>query len=50
MMNRIIKFSLENKCLILLSAVLIMPLGHFTTLNIDVDVFPGATGPVQLQH
>jgi Cu/Ag efflux pump CusA len=44
-MNRIIKFSLENKFLIILAAVVIMTVGLFTALNMDVDVFPDLTAP-----
>jgi len=45
MLNHIIKFSLENKFLIILAAVLIMTIGIFTTMNMDVDVFPDLTAP-----
>jgi CzcA family heavy metal efflux pump len=45
MLNRIIKFSLENKFLILLAAVLVMALGLYTTLNMEIDVFPDLTAP-----
>ena len=45
MMNQIIKFSLENKFLIILAAVVVMVVGLHTTLNMDVDVFPDLTAP-----
>ncbi|NQU53515.1 MAG: efflux RND transporter permease subunit [Bacteroidetes bacterium] len=45
MLNRIIKFSLENKLLVLLTAVLLMLGGMFTASDMDVDVFPDLTAP-----
>lgn len=45
MLNKIIKFSLENKLLVLLTAVLLMLGGIYTASNMDVDVFPDLTAP-----
>ena len=45
MLNRIIKFSLNNKLFILLGVVLLTVGGIFTTLKMDVDVFPDLTAP-----
>ena len=45
MFNNIIKFSLNNKLLVLLGAVLLTVWGVFTTQKMDVDVFPDLTAP-----
>ncbi|MDR0367741.1 MAG: CusA/CzcA family heavy metal efflux RND transporter [Bacteroidales bacterium] len=45
MLNRIIKFSLNNKLFILLGAVLLTVGGLYTTQKMDVDVFPDLTAP-----
>lgn len=45
MLNRIIKFSLDNKLLVLLSVVLVVIGGLYSTRNIEVDVFPDLTMP-----
>lgn len=45
MLNRIIKFSLDNRFLIILTAVIIVIVGVYTTLNMDIDVFPDLTAP-----
>ena len=45
MLNNIIKFSLNNKYLVLLSSVLLIVLGARTAINMDVDVFPDFTSP-----
>ncbi len=45
MLNRIIKFSLENKFLVLLAAIVVMVVGVQTTISMDVDVFPDLTAP-----
>lgn len=45
MLNNIIKFSLRNRFLILLTSVLLIVFGLRTTLNMDVDVFPDLTAP-----
>jgi len=45
MLNKIIKFSLNNKLFILLSAVLLTVGGLYTTQKMDVDVFPDLTAP-----
>lgn len=45
MLNNIIKFSLNNKYLILLCSVLLVVIGTRTAINMDVDVFPDLTAP-----
>lgn len=45
MLNKIIKFSLDNKLLILLAATLMMIIGVRTTQQMDIDVFPDLTAP-----
>jgi CzcA family heavy metal efflux pump len=45
MLNNIIKFSLNNKYIILISSVLLMVIGTRTAINMDVDVFPDFTSP-----
>ena len=45
MLNTIIKFSLNNRYLILLSSVFLVILGTRTATNMDVDVFPDLTAP-----
>ena len=45
MLNKIIKFSLDNKLLILLAAVILIVAGTYTTQKMDVDVFPDLTAP-----
>ncbi|OFX53978.1 MAG: multidrug transporter AcrB [Bacteroidetes bacterium GWB2_41_8] len=45
MLNSIIKFSLNNKYLILLSSVVLLVFGTRTAMNMDVDVFPDLTAP-----
>jgi len=45
MLNNIIKFSLNNKYLILLASVLLVVIGTRTAINMDVDVFPDFTSP-----
>ncbi|PKP46285.1 MAG: CusA/CzcA family heavy metal efflux RND transporter [Bacteroidetes bacterium HGW-Bacteroidetes-11] len=45
MLDSIIKFSLNNKYLILLSSVVLVVFGMRTAANMDVDVFPDLTAP-----
>ncbi|HPS98013.1 MAG TPA: efflux RND transporter permease subunit, partial [Bacteroidales bacterium] len=45
MINNIIKFSLNNKYLIILLSVVLVVFGMRTALNMDVDVFPDLTAP-----
>lgn len=45
MLNKIIKYSLNNKLFVLLGAVLLIVGGVFTTQKMDVDVFPDLTAP-----
>ncbi len=45
MLNKIIKFSLDNKLFILLAAVLLIVAGIWAGRNTDIDVFPDLTAP-----
>ncbi len=45
MLNKIIKFSLDNRLLVLLGVVLVVIGGVYSTRNIEVDVFPDLTLP-----
>lgn len=45
MLNKIIKFSLNNKFFILLGSVLLIVTGLYIVKNMDVDVFPDLTVP-----
>lgn len=45
MLNRIIKFSLDNKLLVLLAVVLLAVGGIYSARKIEVDVFPDLTMP-----
>lgn len=45
MLNKIIKFSLENKLLVLVGAVLLVIGGYLSSRNMDIDVFPDLTAP-----
>lgn len=45
MLNNIIQFSLKNKLLVLLSAVVLVFAGMYTASEMDVDVFPDLTAP-----
>lgn len=45
MLNKIIKFSLDNKLFILIAAVLLIVAGTYSTKNMDIDVFPDLTAP-----
>ncbi|WP_423127880.1 efflux RND transporter permease subunit [Gaoshiqia sp. Z1-71] len=45
MLDRIIKFSLNNKLLVLLGAVILTISGLYTANEMDVDVFPDLTAP-----
>jgi CzcA family heavy metal efflux pump len=45
MINNIIKFSLNNKYLIILLSLILVVFGVRTAVNMDVDVFPDLTAP-----
>jgi CzcA family heavy metal efflux pump len=45
MLDSIIKFSLKNKLLVLVTAVVVMLAGLYSASNLDVDVFPDLTAP-----
>ncbi len=45
MINRLIKFSLNNRLFILLGAVLLIVGGIYTSRIMDIDVFPDLTAP-----
>lgn len=45
MLSRIIKFALSNRLLIVISSVLLLVFGIYTTQRMEVDVFPDLTAP-----
>lgn len=45
MLNRIIKFSLNNRLVVLVSSILLMVAGIYTAKNMEVDVFPDLNAP-----
>lgn len=45
MLNKIIKFSLDNKLFVLFAALLLIIAGAFSARNMDIDVFPDLTAP-----
>ncbi len=45
MLNRIIKFSLDNRLIVLILSVLILLGGTFTLLRTEVDIFPDLNAP-----
>lgn len=45
MLDKIIRFSLQNRLFILIAAVLLMVGGIYTTYHMDVDVFPDLNAP-----
>lgn len=45
MLNKIIKFSLNNRLFILLAAILLIVGGMYTAQDMDIDVFPDLTAP-----
>ncbi|MCC6279905.1 MAG: efflux RND transporter permease subunit [Saprospiraceae bacterium] len=45
MLNRIIKYSLQNRLLILAASALLLVWGSYTALRMEVDVFPDLTAP-----
>jgi CzcA family heavy metal efflux pump len=45
MLNRIIKFSLANRLMIIIASALLIIIGTYTASNMEVDVFPDLTAP-----
>lgn len=45
MLNKIIKFSLNNRLVVLVASVLLMLAGTYTATNMEVDVFPDLNAP-----
>lgn len=45
MLNRIIKFSLNNRLLVMAASVLLLLTGTYTATKMEVDVFPDLTAP-----
>ena len=45
MLNRLIKFSLDNRLTIVLGAIILIVSGAYVTRNMDIDVFPELTAP-----
>ncbi|MFP4546565.1 MAG: efflux RND transporter permease subunit [Fidelibacterota bacterium] len=44
-LNKIVKFSIENRLTVLILAFVIMGIGVYTAIRMDVDVFPDLTAP-----
>ena len=45
MLNKIIKFSLNNRIVVLIGALLLIIAGTYTAANMEVDVFPDLNAP-----
>lgn len=45
MLNKIIKFSLNNRIVVLIGALLLIIAGTYTAVNMEVDVFPDLNAP-----
>ena len=45
MLNKIIQFSLKNRLLVLMAAILLLIGGSWTAWNMEVDVFPDLNAP-----
>ena len=45
MLNKILKFSLHNRIVVLAAAVILIVVGTYTAMNTDVDVFPDLNAP-----
>ncbi|MDR2286683.1 MAG: CusA/CzcA family heavy metal efflux RND transporter [Prevotellaceae bacterium] len=45
MLNKIIKFSLNNRMVVLVAAILLLLAGTYTATNMEVDVFPDLNAP-----
>ena len=45
MLNRIIKFSLSNRLIVIAASALLILMGTYTASNMEVDVFPDLTAP-----
>ena len=45
MLNKIIKFALNNRMVVLVGAILLMLAGTYTATNMEVDVFPDLNAP-----
>jgi Cu/Ag efflux pump CusA len=45
MLNKIIKFSLANRLMVIAASALLIVMGTYTSSNMEVDVFPDLTAP-----
>jgi CzcA family heavy metal efflux pump len=45
MLNKIIKFSLSNRLIVIAASALLIVMGTYTASNMEVDVFPDLTAP-----
>lgn len=45
MLNKIIRFSLNNRIVVLVAATLLILGGTYTAVNMEVDVFPDLNAP-----
>ncbi|KAA6334545.1 Cobalt-zinc-cadmium resistance protein CzcA [termite gut metagenome] len=48
MLNKIIQFSLNNRLLVLVGALLLMMAGTYTAVNMEVDIFPDLNAPTMV--
>ncbi|MBN2281064.1 MAG: efflux RND transporter permease subunit [Candidatus Marinimicrobia bacterium] len=44
-LDKIVRFSIENRFTVLVAAIVVMGLGFFIAVNMNVDVFPDLTAP-----
>ncbi len=44
-MNRLIRWSIDNRLLVIAASVLLLVIGFFTARDMPVDVFPDLTAP-----
>ena len=45
LLNKIVKFSIENRLTVVIIALLVMGIGVYTASTMDIDVFPDLTAP-----
>lgn len=45
MLNRIVRFSLNNRIVVLISSIILLAIGSYTTTNMEVDIFPDLNAP-----
>ena len=45
MLNKIIRYSLHNRLVVLVASILLLFAGTYTSMNMEVDVFPDLNAP-----